>query len=158
MKTPALHSSLLLSVLLIAGSPAFAFAQQPLDFNRDIRPILAENCFYCHGQDGNKRQADLRLDRRDAAIQAGAIVENDSAGSALMRRVMSENPDEVMPPPKSNRRLTAEQKTLLDRWISEGARYQNHWAFETPVRPPEPVVKNAKWVRNPIDGFVLEKL
>ncbi len=158
MNTRRLNFPSALSVLLIATLPSWASAQQTLDFNRDIRPILAENCFYCHGQDGNKRQADLRLDQRDAAIQKGAIVPNDSAASALMQRVMSENPDEVMPPPKSNRRLTAEQKALLDRWISEGARYQTHWAFETPVRPPEPGVKNIGWVRNPIDRFVLEKL
>ena len=158
MKTLSLNFSLPFAALLIANIPSCASAQQPLDFNRDIRPILSENCFYCHGQDGNKRQADLRLDQRDAAMQAGAIVPNDSAASALIQRVMSQNPDEVMPPPKSNRRLTAEQKALLDRWISEAARYQNHWAFETPVRPTEPVVTNVGWVRNPIDRFVLEKL
>jgi len=158
MNTRRLNFPSALSVLLIAIMPSWASAQQSLDFNRDIRPILAENCFYCHGQDGNKRQADLRLDQRDAAIQSGAIMPNDSAASALMQRVMSENPDELMPPPKSNRRLTAEQTTLLDRWISEGARYQNHWAFETPVRPPEPAVKHIDWVRNSIDRFVLQKL
>ena len=136
MNTRSLNFPSAFSVLLIAIIPSWGSAQQTLDFNRNIRPILGENCFYCHGQDGNKRQADLRLDQRDAAIQKGAIVPSDSAASALMQRVMSENPDEVMPPPKSNRRLTAEQKELLDRWISEGARYQNHWAFETPVRPP----------------------
>ena len=158
MNTRSLNFPSAFSVLLIAIIPSWGSAQQTLDFNRDIRPILGENCFYCHGQDGNKRQADLRLDQRDAAIQKGAIVPSDSAASALMQRVMSENPDEVMPPPKSNRRLTAEQKELLDRWISEGARYQNHWAFETPVRPPEPAVKTVGRARNPIDRFVLEKL
>lgn len=158
MKPRNIYLSLPLAFLLIATIASPVFAQSTLDFNRDIRPILAENCFYCHGQDGNKRQADLRLDQRDAAIQAGAIVENDSAASAMMKRVMSSNPDELMPPPSSNRRLTAEQKAVLERWISEGGRYQNHWAFEAPVRPPEPGVKNVNWVRNPIDRFVLEKL
>ncbi len=157
MKTRSINFPLSLAPLLIWIIPSLVCAQT-LDFNRDIRPILAENCFYCHGQDGNKRQADLRLDQREAAINAGAIVPNDPIASAMVQRVTSENPDELMPPPKSNRRLTAEQKALLDRWISEGARYQNHWAFETPVRPAKPDVKNADWVRNPIDRIVLQKL
>ena len=158
MKPRSINLPLPPALLLIATFSSTVFAQPALDFNRDIRPILAENCFYCHGQDGNKRQADLRLDLRDAAIQAGAIVENDSAASALMQRIMTDNPDELMPPPKSNRRLTTAQKALLDRWIAEGAHYQKHWAFEAPVRPPEPDVRNPDWVRNPIDRFVLEQL
>ena len=128
-------------LLAVWWLPRIACAQQSLDFNRDIRPILAENCFYCHGQDSNKRQADLRLDQRDAAVNAGAIVPNDVAASAMIQRINSDNPDELMPPAKSNRRLSAEQKAVLERWIAEGARYQNHWAFEAPVRPPEPEVR-----------------
>src|SRR3954463_4467282 len=96
-----------------AGPPA-------LDYNRDIRPILAENCFYCHGQDANKRQADLRLDVRDAAIDAGAIVPNDPGSSELVARINANDPGELMPPPKSNRRLSAEQKQRLGRWIEQG--------------------------------------
>ncbi len=138
--------------------PGIVCAQQSLDFNRDIRPILSENCFYCHGQDSNKRQADLRLDLRDIAIDAGAIVPNDAAGSAIVQRINSNDPDELMPPAKSNRRLSAEQKALLERWISEGAKYQTHWAFEAPVRPVQPEVTAAGWVRNPIDSFVLHRL
>ncbi len=138
--------------------PSIACAQQSLDFNRDIRPILSENCFYCHGQDSNKRQADLRLDQRDVAIAVGAIVPNDAAGSGIVQRINSDNPDELMPPAKSNRRLSAEQKELLERWIAEGAEYQAHWAFEVPVRPAEPDVTTAGWTRNPIDRFVLQKL
>ncbi len=138
--------------------PSVVSAQQSLDFNRDIRPILSENCFYCHGQDSNKRQADLQLDLRDAAIDAGAIVPNDAPGSAIVQRINSDKPDELMPPAKSNRRLSAEQKAMLERWISEGAKYQTHWAFEAPVRPVEPEVTTAGWTRNPIDSFVLHKL
>jgi hypothetical protein len=153
------HKWLPLFVLLASQwLPHVAFAQQTLDFNRDIRPILSENCFYCHGQDGNKRQAELRLDQRDAAINAGAIVPNDAAASALMQRINADNPDELMPPAKSNRRLSAEQKAMLERWITEGAVFQNHWAFEAPVRPPEPEVNMLNWVRNPIDRFVLHTL
>src|SRR3954463_6805786 len=95
-----------------AGPPA-------LDFNRDIRPILAENCFFCHGQDANKRQAELRLDVRDGAIEAGAIVPKDPRSSELVWRINATDPKELMPPPKSNRRLTPEQKNRLERWIEE---------------------------------------
>jgi hypothetical protein len=129
-----------------------------LDFNRDIRPILAENCFYCHGQDSNKRQGDLRLDLRESAIQPGAIVPGDAPKSKLVQRLHATDPETMMPPPKSNRRLSAEQKQLLERWISAGAVYQSHWAFVTPVRPPVPAVTRQDWVRTPIDRFVLAKL
>ena len=129
-----------------------------LDFNRDIRPILAENCFYCHGQDSNKRQGDLRLDLRESAIQPGAIVPGDASKSKLVQRINATDPETMMPPPKSNRRLSAEQKQLLERWISAGAVYQSHWAFVTPVRPPVPAVTRQDWVRTPIDRFVLAKL
>ena len=155
---------LLLLTAFVSGMPFSLMAQEgvsaplPLDFNRDIRPILSENCFYCHGQDSNKRLADLRLDDRDAAITAGAIVPGDASTSALIQRVHSENPDEQMPPPKSNRHLSPEQKALLQRWISEGAVYQKHWAFVAPVRPADPEVTRTDWSRNPIDRFVLGKL
>ncbi len=133
-------------------------AEDRLDFNRDVRPILSENCFYCHGQDANKRQAELRLDVRDAAIKSGAITPSDVMKSSLVERIKSDDPERQMPPPKSNRRLSAEQKKTLERWISEGADYQTHWAFSTPKRPTELTVKRADWVRNPIDRFVLAKL
>jgi Protein of unknown function (DUF1549)/Protein of unknown function (DUF1553)/Planctomycete cytochrome C len=135
----------------VAGSPA-------LDFNRDVRPILAENCFYCHGQDANKRQAELRLDVRDVAIEAGAIVPGDTLASELVSRINSNDPTEQMPPPKSNRHLSPEQKKRLEQWIAEGATYAPHWAFVAPKRPIEPDVKDRQWVRNPIDRFVLAKL
>ena len=134
-----------------AGAPA-------LDYNRDIRPILSENCFYCHGQDANKRQADLRLDDRKVAIDVGAIVPDDPAASELVARINATDPLEQMPPPKSNRRLSPEQKQRLERWIAEGANYSPHWAFVPPSRPAEPAVKRSAWVRNPIDRFVLAKL
>ena len=133
-------------------------APSALDFNRDIRPVLAENCFYCHGQDANKRQAELRLDVRDAAIEAGAIVPRDTGSSELVERINSDDPQKLMPPRKSNRRLSAAQKKLLERWISEGAVYAKHWADVTPKRPDEPQVRRDDWVRNPIDRFVLAKL
>jgi hypothetical protein len=134
-----------------------ALADQPLDFNRDIRPILSENCFYCHGQDSNKRQGELRLDLREEALKK-AIKPNDAAASELVKRITSADPDQQMPPPDSNRKLSAEQKELLQRWINEGANYATHWAFVAPVRPPLPEVKRADWGRNAIDRFVLARL
>jgi hypothetical protein len=144
-------------LLACAVAPALR-AEAPLSFNRDIRPILSDNCFYCHGQDANKRQADLRLDVRQAALDFGAIVPADTAGSSLIERIHATDPEMLMPPPDSNRRLTAEQKKLLERWIAEGASYEDHWAFVAPQRPEPPPVQNESWVRNPIDRFVLAKL
>src|SRR3954466_9710676 len=125
-RRPAAGSSLrILVVLVLAGCWALrALARgppagsAPLDFNRDIRPILSENCFYCHGQDANKRQADLRLDVRDAAISAEAIVPKDAGESELITRIYSKDAKMLMPPPKSNRRLSVEQKKMLERWIT----------------------------------------
>ena len=150
----------LVGVAMLTAAAAFAPAAEPvaIDFNRDIRSILAENCFYCHGQDGNKRQADLRLDDRAAAIAAGGIVPGDAGASTLLERINSTDPDVVMPPPDSNRRLTAEQKQLLDRWVREGAAYQPHWAFVAPGRPEPPAVVGREWIRNPVDTFVLAKI
>ncbi len=133
-------------------------AEDTIDFNRDIRPILAENCFYCHGQDANKREADLRLDLREAAMHAEAIVPRDPQKSQLIHRIHSADVNQVMPPPASNRRLTADQKKLLARWIEQGAPYANHWAFVPAKVRPLPQIVRRDWIRNPIDVFVLEKL
>jgi hypothetical protein len=150
---------MIVSVSLAAASlTARARAEDPLDFNRDIRPILSENCFYCHGQDGQKREADLRLDDRQAAIDAGAIVPGEPGASTMLERIHSTDPDVLMPPPGSNRRLSDAQKKTLDRWIKDGAEYEPHWAFTPPERPTPPDVKQADWVRNDIDRFVLAKI
>ena len=146
---------LVLPAVLISPS---LWAGEPLTFNKDIRPILSENCFYCHGQDGNKREASLRLDVREAAIEKQAFIPGDSAASELIKRVLSSDNDEQMPPPKSHRRLSTAQKETLQRWINEGAVYEKHWAFSPPARPPVPSVKNAAWARNEIDKFILAKL
>ena len=132
--------------------------ERPLDFNRDVRPILSENCFYCHGQDANKRQGDLRLDDREQAVATGSIVPGKATESSLLSRIHETDPDTQMPPPKSNRRLSPEQKEILERWINEGATYSPHWSFVTPTKPNLPEVKNANWIRNAIDRFVLGKL
>lgn len=152
---------LLLMVLVWIGSLSTAqslAADAEIDFNRDIRPILAENCFYCHGQDGNKRQGGLRLDQREAAVDSGAVVPFDESGSVLLQRVNSDDANLQMPPPNSGRILTDVQKQKLKQWIVEGAKYSTHWAFVAPQRPAEPRVRNPAWVRNPIDSFVLKRL
>ena len=131
---------------------------EPLNFNRDVRPILSENCFYCHGVDGNKREADLRLDVREDALAMEAIVPGSLEDSEMYYRIHSEDEDEIMPPPESNRILTAEQKKILDRWIKEGAQYEKHWAFVAPIKKQVPQVRKPNWVRNPIDGFILSEL
>ena len=131
---------------------------EPLNFNRDVRPILSENCFYCHGVDGNKREADLRLDVREDALAMEAIVPGSLEDSEMYYRIHSEDEDEIMPPPESNRILTAEQKKILDRWIKEGAQYEKHWAFVAPLKKQVPQVRKPNWVRNPIDGFILSEL
>ena len=126
---------------------------EPLNFNRDVRPILSENCFYCHGVDGNKREANLRLDVREDALAMEAIVPGSLEDSEMYYRIHSEDEDEIMPPPESNRILTAEQKKILDRWIKEGAQYEKHWAFVAPLKKQVPQVRKPNWARNPIDGF-----
>jgi hypothetical protein len=134
-----------------------------LDFNRDIRPILSDNCFACHGPDDKTRKAKLRLDTKEDAFKAAksgdfAIVPGDVKKSTLIDRITTKNEDDVMPPPKTGKKLTAAQTDLLKRWIKEGAPWQSHWAYETPKRPALPVVKNKKWAKNEIDHFVLAKL
>src|SRR5581483_791817 len=116
------------------------------------------NCFNCHGPDSAARKADLRLDRRDDAIKAGAVVPGSPEKSALVERICASDPTEVMPPPKTLRKLTAAQKELLKRWVAAGAPYQAHWSLLPPQRPALPAVKNVGWVRNPIDRFILAAL
>ncbi len=140
-----------------------AVATEPLSYNRDILPILSNNCFACHGPDAPARKAGLRLDREDAAKQALpsgaiAIVPGDATASALLQRINSTDPDEQMPPPNSAKSLTAAQKETLSRWIKEGAAWQAHWAFIPPAEIIPPTVTNAAWPRNPIDNFVLARL
>jgi hypothetical protein len=133
-------------------------AQTKIEYNRDVRPILAENCFACHGPDSAARKASLRLDDRDAAIKMGAIVPGKLKDSALIEHIFSGDPKQVMPPPKTRKTLTAAQKETLKRWIAEGAEYQLHWSLLAPQRPALPKVKNEAWVRNPIDRFILAEL
>jgi len=129
-----------------------------LGYNEHIRPILSDNCFACHGPEKNHREADLRLDQRDSAVESEAIIPGKPDESELVRRILSADPDERMPPPQSHKKLTAVQKELIKRWIAEGAEYEPHWAYITPKRPETPIVKNSAWVRNAIDAFILQTL
>ena len=133
------------------------------DFGKDVRPILSENCFACHGPDTAKRQAGLRLDVREDAIarleESGnvAIVPGRPGASELVRRIQS-HADGAMPPKESLKRLTNAQQQTLVRWIESGAEYRPHWSFVTPTRPTLPVIRDAAWPRGPLDQFVLAKL
>jgi cytochrome c553 len=144
-----------LGAVVLAASHA---AAGDIEYNRDIRPILSENCFACHGPDSASRKADLRLDRREQAIAAEAIVPSDAENSDLVFRVETDDADTVMPPPSTGKTLTAGQKALLRKWVDAGAEYQPHWSFIPPARPALPPVKAEGWVRNPIDRFILARL
>ncbi|MEW6303694.1 MAG: PSD1 and planctomycete cytochrome C domain-containing protein [Verrucomicrobiota bacterium] len=150
--------ALLLLALATAVNAAPARAAKPVEFNRDIRPILSDNCFYCHGPDKNHRKAKLRLDVREDALAKEAFVPGKPEESELINRIFTTNPDDLMPPPEAHKTLTPVQKELFRRWIAEGAKYEPHWAYITPKRPEEPLVKNTKWTRNPIDAFILQPL
>jgi hypothetical protein len=152
-----------LGLSLNSADPADASTNDVVvTFNRDIRPILSEACFPCHGFDSGKRKADLRLDIPEgaAAVRNGQqiIKPGDLAGSELWRRVNSKDPRIVMPPPDSNKRLKPQEIAVLGRWIEQGAAYQKHWALVPPVRPTIPAVKHGKWPRNDIDRFILATL
>ena len=133
-------------------------AEGELQFNRDIRPILSEFCFACHGPDSAARKGDLRLDDRAAAMDRNAIVPGSISKSELIKRIETTDTDELMPPPATKKFLTTQQKELLKKWIQQGAAYQPHWSFLAPVRPAIPEVRNRSWIRNPIDAFILAKL
>ena len=137
-------------------------AEKPLDFGRDVRPILSDRCFACHGQDSNKREGELRLDQREAALKGGesgpAIVPGDADASEIIKRILAEDRTELMPPPKAKKPLTDEQKEILTRWVKEGAVYTNHWSFEPIKSHTPPPVAAKEWPRTPVDHFVLAPL
>lgn len=135
----------------------------PVDFNRDVKPILAENCFACHGPDEGSRQANLRLDRAAAAMSetesgAQAIVPGDPDASELIARIESADEDTRMPPVDSQKSLTEAQKQVLRAWIEQGADYAEHWSFVKPRRSEPPQAQNSSWPRNELDGYVLARL
>ena len=148
---------LALALVWCSGQSALS-DERPLEYNRDVRPILLDNCFACHGPDSAARQADLRLDQREVAIDMAAIVPSDPDSSEMIRRILSDDEAERMPPAETKKKLTDEQKQVLVRWIREGAEYQPHWSLIPPTRPAPPKVSNTWWVRNPIDRFIAARL
>lgn len=135
----------------------------PIRYGRDIRPILSDRCFKCHGPDAAQRQAKLRLDDPQCAVAdlggRAAIVPGHPESSELWRRINEHNADELMPPPGAGKPpITPEQRDLIRRWIEGGAAYEPHWAFVAPTRPKPPDVREGSWVRNPIDSFILADL
>ena len=160
--------SLLVLVAAAAVFPGLLRADDPADestpvrFNRDIRPILADKCYQCHGPDSGQRQADLRLDEPESVFAERdgrkVIVPRNPATSELVRRIFSNDESEQMPPIDSGRSLSATQRNLLKRWISQGAEYQSHWSFVAAVRPPLPTIRQSDSLRNSIDHFVVARL
>ncbi len=158
--------SLLLTAICVAlaVSPVTAEepASPPVNFVRDIRPILARNCYECHGPDEGHRKGELRLDTKDGAFarhdDVAAFVPKNVAESEALRRIVSTDDSERMPPRKSGKTLTPEQVELLKRWVEQGASWSSHWAFEKPVRPALPKISHPNWAKNDIDHFVLARL
>jgi hypothetical protein len=146
--------------LLLLPAAGRASTDAPVQFNRDVRPILADNCFACHGFDAKSRKAKLRLDIPEGAfaVRKGGtapIKPGDPQVSAVWSRINAENPEEVMPPPHTRKKLIAAQKETIRRWIAQGAPYQKHWSFEPINRPAVPVIAGA---RTPIDAFLLDRI
>lgn len=148
------------AALSLGGGARAVHSQSPrIDFNREIRPILSDGCFACHGPDEKQRMAKLRLDTKDGALaKAGVIVPGNAAQSRLIKRITSKDPNTVMPPPETGHKLTDKQIELLRRWIDEGALWNEHWAFVAPKRAEPPAVTNKAWVRNALDAFILARL
>lgn len=138
-------------LILLATTP---LVMAELSYNRDIRPILSENCFACHGPDENTREAKMRLDVREAAIEKKAFTPGDAKDSELIYLINSDDEDEIMPPPDSHNELTEKEKQILAQWINEGAKYEDHWAYTKPERPPVPDMGE----ENPIDNFIVDEL
>ena len=145
-----------------AGALALSAAPAKVEFNRDIRPILSETCFKCHGPDDKKREANLRLDVREDAIRerknGRAIHAGKPESSALIKRIHTQDADEAMPPAESKLKLSTAQKELLRQWIAQGAEYQPHWAYVVPARSQPPNVKDSRWASNPVDAFLLAEI
>ena len=145
-------------VLLFPILSSHAASKPTVDYNRDIRPLLSENCYTCHGPDSEKRKAGLRLDLRDAALselKSGnhAIVPGDAAKSELVARITTRDDDDRMPPLKTGKTLKPEQIQTLQKWIAEGAQWKIHWSFVPPERVDAPKVSNKRWAKNPIESF-----
>ncbi|MEY3897259.1 MAG: hypothetical protein RLZZ214_2780, partial [Verrucomicrobiota bacterium] len=156
-RTQFLRARLLTWSACLCGalSAGAGWAAEKPGYNKDIRPILSDKCFQCHGPDSAKREGELRLDIREEAVKAGAIVPGNPKASELITRIHEKDPDEAMPPPESPRQLTQPDRELLARWIEQGAEYEPHWAFcPLPASVPVP----GKSGENQIDRFIHARL
>jgi len=150
----AVLSSFALLFGCVIASRAADPAVKPVDFSRDVKPVLATKCYACHGPDEGKRKGKLRLDMKEAALKK-VVKPGDAAGSPLVKRITTDDPTEVMPPTTAHTgALSPQQIDILRRWVAEGAKFDVHWAYVKPVRPAVPEVKNKAWVKNPIDAFI----
>ena len=159
MRPLRIPSTPLTTALVVLNFACAKLVAAPVDFSREVLPVLSENCFHCHGPDVKARKAELRLDTQSGAFQknkdgAAAVVAGKPEASGLVERIFSHESDELMPPPKSNRKLTATERDLLKRWVTEGAQWGTHWAFSPLKKPQLPQSGN----RNPIDALVRERL
>ena len=149
------------AIIVLVPALTQVIAAADLSFNRDIRPILAEACFHCHGPDPGTRKAGLRLDTEAGFFDPASgptVVKGKPEDSPLFQRLIATDADEIMPPPESHKELKSSEIALIKRWISEGAPWQPHWSFITPQRPALPAVKNPDWARHPIDAFIFAQL
>jgi len=150
------------AILGLQGANAAEHNNASVDFSRDIRPILSDNCYFCHGPDAESREADLRLDVREGALadlgDYAAIVPGSAAQSEMLIRLTSEDADERMPPPDSGKEVSSEQIELISRWIDQGADWPQHWSFVPPVRSDLPEISDQDWPNNEIDYFVYAQL
>jgi mono/diheme cytochrome c family protein len=169
-----MRTALFLAVISLTAVAALVFArpeatkppqsgEPAIDFNRQIRPILSDNCFACHGPDEKTRKAKLRLDTKEGIFgklrsEGIAVVPGKADESRLLDRIESHDPNAVMPPPKSGKTLKPEQIALLKKWIDQGAPYTTHWAFEAPKKSAVPQTNKPDWVRNPVDAFILAEM
>ncbi|MEZ4903838.1 MAG: DUF1549 domain-containing protein [Spirosomataceae bacterium] len=144
---------------------AYSELPEEIDFNFDVKPILSDKCFTCHGPDSKKRDGKFRLDLQEEAFRAlgstksyHAIVPGDVGASKAVERILSNDPDEIMPTPDSHLKLTIAEKATIIKWIEQGAKYDKHWSFKQPQKGALPTVKDKKWPKNSIDYYVLAKL
>lgn len=157
LRVPMLSRFFLLTVFALLLPCSSLAAEVPVNFSREILPLLSENCLSCHGPDEAERKADLRLDTREGAL--AALVPGAPEKSLLLERVRTRDADEIMPPPKSHKPpLSAEQAALLERWIREGAVWGRHWAFEKPVRPVLPEGSADQELHHPLDRLLAARL
>ena len=157
-----LHLFVGLLALGTAAASASENGPSGVRFNRDIRPILSDKCFQCHGPDSQSRKGDLRLDRFESDGESqgaeSVIVAGDPDASEILRRIESRNPAERMPPDAADRHLSSDEMQKIRNWLEQDGKYENHWAFIRPERPSVPTVTRVDWPKNPIDNFVLKRL